>query len=117
MMVKKVVRNWCKFVRTGSIHIVSFVPTLIGLFFIVGWFLIRVDLMKTAPQFLNYLALAIWGLLTGCSGLVYISRKEMPGPVGSTLKGLYPRIIGFLLLGFFWSISLGLIILALREDH
>lgn len=99
--------NIWAFIKNGQISSVSLLPTLAAILLVVVWTVLKECLFPAVPQFYNYAILSIAGILIGSVGIIYIYRKEMPGPVSSvTVKGGCAVISGLILVLFFWILSI-----------
>jgi hypothetical protein len=110
--------DFWKFFKRGPINTVSLVPPLIACLLVVTWIVAKEKFFPTVPQFYNYAIIFIAVILTGSVGLIYIYRKEMPGPVSSvTIRGGCAVATGYLLLIFFWILGILGFIFALLESY
>lgn len=105
-----------EFIKHGPINTVSLFPPLIAFLLVIAWILAKENFFSTIPQLYNYAIVAIAAILMGSVGLIYIYRKEMPGPVSSvTIKGGCAVASGYALLIFFWTLGVLGFIYALLE--
>jgi hypothetical protein len=103
------------FIRTGPINTVSFIPLLLAIALVLIWIGLK-NALLIIPQIYNYFILCTASMLLGSTGLIYIYRREMPGPVSSvTIKGSCAVIIGLIFLIFFWFLGLAGFVLAIFE--
>jgi hypothetical protein len=108
--------DFWQFIKNGPINTVSLIPPLIACLLIAVWGLAKEWLFPVMPQLYNYAILSIATILAGSVGLIYIYRKEMPGPVSSsTVKGGWAVVTGFVLLLFFWSLGIAAFVFSLLE--
>jgi hypothetical protein len=106
------------FIKSGPIVIVSFIPPLISFILIFIWGFIRERYIPTTPQTYNYICLAISAIVTSFVGLVYIFRKEMPGPVSSiTIRGGCAVATGLVLVLFFWILGIAIVVYTLLGSN
>jgi len=104
------------FVKTGPINTVSLIPTLTACLLVVIWVALKEKFFSAVPQIYNYAILYLASILIGSAGLIYIYRKEMPGPVSSiTIRGRWATITGIVLVLFFWGLGIAGFVFALLE--
>ena len=104
------------FIKSGPISSVSLIPTFAAILLVVIWIVLKGRFFPLVPQLYNYTILSIAGLLIGSVGIIYIYRKEMPGPVSSvTVKGGCAVVSGLILVLFFWILSIAGFIFALSN--
>lgn len=110
--------DFWKFIKREPINTVSLVPPLIACLLVVMWIVAKEKFFPTVPQFYNYAIIFIAAMLIGSVGLIYIYRKEMPGPVSSvTIRGGCAVATGYALLLFFWILGILGFIFALLESY
>jgi hypothetical protein len=108
-------RFWL-YIKNGPIQVVSLIPMAIAALLIVLWIVIKEKFFLSAPQSYNYVVLSVAAISMGFVGLIYIYRKEMPGPVYSTtVKGGCAVISGLALILFFWVLGIAEFVFALLE--
>ena len=95
-----------KKIRFTGIRILITLPILVGLGFALGSLAIEQKIFgKNVPN----LYIAISGILTALimslSGIFQVIKQEGPGPLGGTIKGLWPVITGLLWILFTWAIA------------
>jgi hypothetical protein len=107
--------SFWNFIKTGSINTVSFVPLLLAIALVLLWVGVK-NALGIKPEIFNYAILFIASMLLGSTGLIYIYRKEMPGPVSSvTIRGGCAVFAGYLMLVFFWALGIAGIAFAIME--
>jgi hypothetical protein len=95
------------FIKKGPILIVSLIPPLIVVILVLIWILMKGKFFQTLPEIYTDFFLLIMSLILGSVGVIYIYRKEMPGPVPSaTIRGTWAVITGCILLLFFWLLGI-----------
>lgn len=113
-------RLWNKlltFIKDRPINTVSFIPPLTAAFLVVTWAIIKDRFLPDSPQIYNYIVLSTASIIIGSVGLVYVYRKEMPGPISSTtIKGGVAIATGIALLLFFCGLGVLGLILAILEN-
>jgi hypothetical protein len=98
---KKESAFWAFFMKS-PIDIVSGIPLVVAIVLVVSWGLIKEQFLPDVPQMYNFFVIAFASIIMGCIGIIYIVRKEMPGPVaGKTIKGNCAVISGLILAAFF----------------
>jgi hypothetical protein len=104
------------FIKSGHINSVSLIPTFAAILLVITWIVLKAQVFPSVPQFYNYALLSVAGMIMGLVGIIYIYRREMPGPVSSvTVKGGCAVVSGVLLLLFFWILSIALFVFALSN--
>jgi hypothetical protein len=108
--------NLWAFLKSGPISTLSLIPPLIACLLVITWAITKQKFFPSAPQIYNYAVLSVALVLVGFVGIIYIYRKEMPGPVPSvTIKGKLAVATGFALPLFFWILGIAGFVFALME--
>lgn len=111
---KSLLSKLLSFIEERPIGTISFVPPLIAGCFVVIWGVIKNRLLPESPQVYNFVVLSIASIVISLVGLVYLYRKEMPGPIsGTTIKGGVAIISGIVLFLFFCGLGIAGILFAL----
>lgn len=104
------------FIKNGSISTLSLFPPITGGLLVFIWAIAKSQYFPAIPQIYNYIIVSVASIIVGTLGLIYVYRKEMPGPVSSvTIKGGFAVVVGYITLFFFWSMGIAGIIFALTE--
>lgn len=104
------------FVKNGSIRTVSVIPPLVACLLGIIWVITKEKFFPAVPEIYNYAVLSVALILTGFVGIIYIYRREMPGPVSSvTIKGGCAVVAGIALVLFFWLLGIVGLVFALNE--
>lgn len=104
------------FIKSAPINTISLIPPLIACLIVVVWIVTKEKLFPAIPQIFNYLIMSIALLIVGSVGIIYIYRREIPGPVSSvTIKGRFAVVVGYVTLLFFWGLGIAGIVFALAR--
>jgi hypothetical protein len=110
---KKIYDKVLEFIKFGPINLVAFTFSVLGICWVVSWILIRNLLAIKLPDIFESVIVSIGSVAFGAIGLVYIYRREMPGPTASTtIKGWFAVIVGVLLLLFFCGLGMTILLSA-----
>jgi hypothetical protein len=112
--ISQALNRFLKYMITGPIILVSIIPSTFGFLtlFFLGW--CKEQFFPTLPRSYNFLILMIFFVIVGSTGIFYIVRKEMPGPLSSMVIRGKPAIIGGIsLVLFFWGLGIFLFVSAL----
>lgn len=103
---KNAISTFLSFLMTGPINTVSLIPVLFGVLILIFWVIVKKQIYPTSPPIYNYFVLMVFSIIIGFVGIIYILRKEMPGPLSSiVIRGKLAVIVGILLVMFFWILG------------
>jgi len=104
---RRLINRFWDFIKYGSINTVTLIPPLTAMLIVVAWGIIKENFFRSSPQIYNSIVIGLAAMLIGLDGVIYIYRKEMPGPVSSvTVKGGCAIVSGYILLLFFWILGI-----------
>ena len=114
--MKNVFANFLRKLNTANIRTLVAWPIAIGLVFFIGSLVISERIYsKGVPD--AYIAVVgiISALIFSLSGLIQIYRREGPGVLGETVKGIWPVLMGIIWVTFTWILGFMLLYQLLVE--
>jgi len=104
---KTFLRKLLSFIEERPISTISLIPPLIAGFLVVIWGVVKNRFLPEFPQVYSFIVLSTASIIISLVGLVYLYRKEMPGPTSSTtIKGGVAILSGIVLFLFFCGLGL-----------
>lgn len=101
-------------VEKTSIRALSLFFSIVPLTLLIAWALLaNIFFEGKIPKYYSYSAIIVYGMLTGLFGLCEVIKKEAPGIMGTTIKGVRAIISGVLYMTFFWGLSVIALILVI----
>ena len=104
-------QNILIFIKTYDISTVLFIVSVISFIFLIVTFLIvRRIYNGNIPEIINGLLWLCFSFLLGFGGVIQIIRKEAPGIMGHSIKGLLPILLGVVWVVFCWGLGIFLLL-------
>ncbi len=104
---------WLRFkevIDQTDIRVLVWAPPTFAMGGILAWALIGTQLGLYVSCGVSYTGIGIASLISSCSGIAEIYRREMPGPVGGIVKGKSAVVSGIVMILFFGSSGLFLLL-------
>ena len=97
--------KFIKFLKRVDIRILVSTPIIISLLLLFGWLFIADRALENVPETYTAIVGACSMFISSLGGLTQVIRKESPGLLGITFRGIWPVLAGILWIVVCWSLG------------
>jgi hypothetical protein len=111
-----IIRRLKKIIQETEILFLLPIPPVIAMTLSIAGALIGQKLYPNGiPPLYTAILILLMSLIVSLTGLITIYRREMPGPFGYKIRGIYPVITGILSIIFFLGLGILVLITAILD--
>jgi hypothetical protein len=111
-----IIRRLRKIIQETDILFLLPIPPMIAMTLSIAGALIGQKLYPNGiPPLYTAILILLMSLIVSLTGLITIYRREMPGPFGYKIRGIYPVITGILSIIFFLGLGILVLITAILD--